>query len=169
MPAKSDFVIELPWLRYNPAAILTICQSDSSRWRNKVSPRGNRELFQRWPIAEFRDHQTIRDVLDQVESKMGAEWTEPAIAATKFPPQFHLAPHLDYDREGAIMFPLIFEDLAPIHWYDQQGKIIYTHHYNCPSLIRTQILHSVINRSAERIVFEMSFFIPWSELVSIFG
>jgi hypothetical protein len=163
---SATYMLELPWLDYDRAAICELCPEHSDRWFHMLSPRGNTEKFWRYPTADgLADHPLVTHVVQQVRSRLPADFGEIHVGFTKFEPNFDLAPHLDYKREASIMMPLLMDDLAPIRWVDDQGHTLYTHEYRMPTLIRTQIKHGVLNRSATRIVFELGMFRPWDEIV----
>jgi hypothetical protein len=170
MVNHSDFILELPWLEYDREQLLALCPADSDRWYRITSPRGNLEKFWRYPTTDgLSDHPLVAKVVQQVRARLPADFGEIHVGFTKFDPNFDLAPHLDYKREASIMMPLILDDLAPIRWVDHAGQVLYTHEYRMPTMIRTQILHGVLNKSSTRLVFELGLFVPWQQLVDILG
>lgn len=77
----------------------------------------------------------------------------------------HMPAHIDPRRTAVVMFPLT-EYPSPITYYENE-KEIFTHHYDCVTIINATIQHAVPSNHRDRIFFQVKLDLPWEDVVSM--
>lgn len=88
--------------------------------------------------------------------------------------QCNLKPHIDtHFRDIAIIFPIIPKTYK-ISWFDgtnEDSNIIYTHTYNGPAIINSNIPHGTLDKGLERHIFQVSLSFTnysWKKIIDLY-
>ena len=74
----------------------------------------------------------------------------------------YMPTHIDPGRTAVVMFSLT-DNPSPIVYFDGQ-KELFTHHYECATIINAKIHHGVADNASDRIAFQVNLYLTWDEV-----
>ena len=158
----SDYVIEMPFLKYDKPALVNYMKSKgvwvSEGYANKYfRPKENIELFS-----------NIHKQIPELEIDIGRTFF------AELDPTTILHPHTDLYRKASINIPLIGDfTRTPVTFHSEKSTkkeyILYKHCYNdVATVINTEVFHSVVNVTNEvRYIFSLSVYADWQTIKEV--
>jgi hypothetical protein len=159
----TDYVIELPFLKYDKQALIDYMKGKgpwvSEGYANKyLRPKDSIDLFS-----------DIYKQIPEFEIDIGR-----VFFAELEPFQF-LHPHKDLYRKASINIPLIGDfTKTPVTFYSEKSTkkehILYKHCYNdTATVINTEVYHGVVNTTNEkRYIFCLSVYPDWDTIKQVY-
>lgn len=158
----SDYVIEMPFLKYDKMALIDYMKSKgtwvSEGYANKYfRPKENISLFS-----------DIHNQIPELEIDIGRTFF------AELEPHAFLHPHKDLYRKASINIPLIGDfSKTPVTFHSEKSTkkdcILYKHCYNdVATVINTDVFHSVFNVTNEvRYILSLSVYPDWNKIKEV--
>jgi hypothetical protein len=158
----SDYIIEMPFLKYDKMALIDYMKSKgtwvSEGYANKYfRPKENISLFS-----------DIYNQIPELEISLGRTFF------ADLEPHNFLPPHKDLYRKASINIPLIGDfSRTPVTFHSEKSIkkdcILYKHYYNdVATVINTEVLHSVVNVTNEvRYILSLSVYSNWDKIKQV--
>lgn len=168
----NEYIIELPDLKYDKLKLKALCDS-AVEWDNRtVSVDGKDTTYQLLNGDYINQDEYINELVSKFSSFLNISTKiNRMVEIMRMPPYGGFDAHLDAKRLAVIIFPIIPDDPSPIYYaegeYKFPTKILFEHHYTCPTIANSQILHGVRNDSRIRDTLQLSLMTTWEDLLKL--
>ena len=162
---RSRYIIELPELAYDRAALLCLVNNPDAQWFHYVTP-DNRTVEHRQLKMPDINIPCVKHILDQLHPDLDVD--RGSCKFLRMEPHYEMPAHIDPPRTAALMFKIEpTADMAPLRWVTNDGDVLFEYNYRHPVLINTKLRHGVINNQYQRTNFQISLQMQWQDLLDL--
>ena len=154
----NEYVIPLPDFQWDKQALYT-AQIDHVNYKanglyKKLHEFDTATEAKMWDLMEY-NIPVAKEIEDRFNCKTDSKFTK--VLAGGYMPT-----HIDPGRTAVAMFSLT-DNPSPIVYFDGQ-KELFTHHYECATIINAKIHHGVPDNTSDRIAFQVNLYLTWDEV-----